>query len=125
MHLSSFARPALRLEKTIARWNEVVAAGKIDPDFFRGPDSMFGPIASPPFYAIKVWPLISNTQGGPMHNARQQVLDPFGKPIPRLYAVGELGSMFGHIYETMENIAECITSGQIAGTSTVRERPWG
>jgi succinate dehydrogenase/fumarate reductase flavoprotein subunit len=113
-----------RLEKTIARWNEIVAAGKIDPDFFRGPDSMFGPIASPPFYAIKVWPLISNTQGGPVHNASQQVLDPFGKPIPRLYAVGELGSMFGHIYETMGNIAECITSGRIAGKNAAKEKPW-
>jgi succinate dehydrogenase/fumarate reductase flavoprotein subunit len=113
-----------RLKKTIARWNEIVAAGKIDPDFFRGPDSMFGPIASPPFYAVKVWPLISNTQGGPVHNALQQVLDPFGKAIPRLYAVGELGSMFGHIYETMGNIAECITSGRIAGKNAAKERPW-
>jgi succinate dehydrogenase/fumarate reductase flavoprotein subunit len=113
-----------RLEKTVARWNEIVAAEKIDPDLLRGPKSMFGPIASPPFYAVKVWPLISNTQGGPVHNVKQQVLDPFGKPIPRLYAVGELGSMFGHIYETMGNIAECITSGRLAGRYAAAEKPW-
>jgi succinate dehydrogenase/fumarate reductase flavoprotein subunit len=114
---------ARRLEETVARWNEIVAAGEIEPDHFRGPDSMFNMIASPPFYAVKVWPLISNTQGGPVHNAKQQVLDPFGKPIPRLYAVGELGSMFGHIYETMGNIAECITSGRIAGRHAAAEKP--
>ncbi len=113
-----------RLEKTVARWNEIVAAGEIDPDHFRGPDSMFGPISSPPFYALKVWPLISNTQGGPVHNAEQQVLDPFGRPVPRLYAVGELGSMFGHVYETMGNIAECITSGRIAGKNAAGEKSW-
>jgi succinate dehydrogenase/fumarate reductase flavoprotein subunit len=113
---------ARRLEKTVARWNEIVAAREIDADHFRGPDSMFGPIASPPFYAVKVWPLISNTQGGPVHNARQQILDPFGRPISRLYAVGELGSMFGHIYETMGNIAECITSGRIAGKNAAGEK---
>ena len=113
-----------RLEKTVARWNEIVAAQEIDPDHFRGPDSMFGPIEEPPFYAVKVWPLISNTQGGPVHNAGQQVLDPFGKPIPRLYAVGELGSMFGHVYETMGNIAECFTSGLIAGRQSASEKPW-
>lgn len=111
------------LEKTVARWNEVVVTGKIDPDFLRGPRSMFGPITTRPFYAIKVWPLISNTQGGPVHNAKQQVLDSFGNPIPRLYAVGELGSMFGHIYETMGNIGECITSGCIAGKYAATEEP--
>ena len=59
-----------------------------------------------------------------MHNAKQRVLDPFGRSIPRLYAVGELGSMFGHIYETMGNIAECITSGRLAGRYAAREKPW-
>lgn len=36
------------LEKTVARWNEIVATGKIDPDFLRGPKSMFEPISTPP-----------------------------------------------------------------------------
>ncbi len=111
------------LARTVKRWNKIVAAGKIDPDFLRGPKSMFDQIATPPYYAIKVWPLITNTQGGPVHNAKQQVLDSFGRPIPRLYAVGELGSMFGHIYETMGNIGECITSGRIAGRNVCAEAP--
>ena len=111
------------LKQTVARWNRIVAGGKIDPDFLRGPDSMYGPIIQPPFYAAKVWPLITNTQGGPVHDAKQRVLDSFGVPIPRLYVAGELGSMFGHIYETMGNIAECVTSGRIAGRHAATEEP--
>lgn len=112
------------LEKTVDRWNEIVASGKIDPDFLRGPKSFFKPIAAPPYYAVKVWPLINNTQGGPVHNAKQQVLDSFGKVIPRLYAIGELGSMFGHVYETQGNMCECFTSGHIAAHNATAEKIW-
>lgn len=112
------------LEETVARWSEIVAAGEIDPDFLRGPKSFFKPIATPPYYAIKVWPMISNTQGGPVHNAKQQVLDSFGKVIPRLYAIGELGSMFGHVYETRGNISECFTSGHISARNSTAEKAW-
>ncbi|MFC1873807.1 FAD-dependent oxidoreductase [Chloroflexota bacterium] len=112
------------LENTVARWNEIVASGEIDPDFLRGPKSFFKPIATPPYYAIKVWPLITNTQGGPVHNASQQVLDSYGNVIPGLYAIGELGSMFGHVYETQGNIGECITSGRIAARNAAAEKTW-
>ncbi|MFC2021543.1 FAD-binding protein, partial [Chloroflexota bacterium] len=113
------------LEKAVARWNQIVTSGEMDPDFLRGPKSFFKPIATPPYYAIKVWPLISNTQGGPVHNAKQQVLDSFGKVIPRLYAIGELGSMFGHVYETEGNMGECFTSGRIAARNATEEKAWG
>ncbi len=116
---------ACTLERTVARWNEIVAAGGIDADFLRGRQSMFGPIAQAPFYAVKVWPIITNTQGGPAHNALQQVLDSYGRPVPRLYAVGELGSLAGHIYDAVGvNIGECFTSGRIAGQTAALETPW-
>src|SRR4030042_1332743 len=60
------------LEKTVARWNEIVVSGEIDPDFLRGPKSFFKPIATLPYYAAKIWPITTNTQGGPVHNAKQQ-----------------------------------------------------
>ncbi|MFC2056751.1 FAD-binding protein, partial [Chloroflexota bacterium] len=112
------------LEKTVVRWNEIVTSGEMDSDFLRGPKSFFKSIATPPYYATKVWPLITNTQGGPVHNARQQILDSFGKVIPRLYAIGELGSMFGHVYETMGNIGECFTSGRISARNAIAEKIW-
>jgi succinate dehydrogenase/fumarate reductase flavoprotein subunit len=108
------------LAATIADWNAACAGGK-DAAFGRPPDSML-PIATPPFYAARVWPVVSNTQGGPVHDAEQRVLDAFGEPIPRLYAAGECGSLFGHLYLSGGNLAECFIGGRIAGRAAAAER---
>ena len=50
-----------------------------------------------------------------MHDERQRVLDAFGVPIAGLYACGELGSVFGHLYLSGGNLAECFVGGRIAG----------
>ena len=114
--------PADNLKETVTKWNGYVRSGQ-DLDFGRPGGTMFAPIEVPPYYAMEVWPIIVNTQGGPEHNAKQQVLHVSGKPIPRLYAVGELGSMFGHIYELGGNLGECISSGRIAGHQAAEEKP--
>ena len=106
------------VEASIARWNEQCAAG-CDDDFGRPPGSML-PLATPPFYVGKVWQLVSNTQGGPVHDAGQRVLDPFGRAVPGLYAAGELGSAFGHLYMSGGNLAECFIGGEIAGRNAAR-----
>ena len=85
--------PPAMVQKTVAEWNANCAAGS-DPDFGRQPASMV-PIKTAPFYWGHIYPVVINTQGGPVHNINQQVLNPFGQPIPRLYAAGELGSKFG------------------------------
>jgi succinate dehydrogenase/fumarate reductase flavoprotein subunit len=108
------------LKQTIADWNAACATGQ-DLAFGRPPGSMV-PIATPPFHAAKVWPIVSNTQGGPMHDADQRVLDVFGQPIPRLYAAGECGSVFGHLYMSGGNLAECFIGGRIAGRAAAAER---
>ena len=110
--------PARPVEASIARWNERCAAG-CDDDFGRPPGSML-PLATPPFYVGKVWQLVSNTQGGPVHDAGQRVLDPFGRAVPGLYAAGELGSAFGHLYMSGGNLAECFIGGEIAGRNAAR-----
>ena len=46
-----------------------------------------------PYYAIKLYPTLLNTQGGPKKNVNGQVMEVNNNPIPRLYAGGELGSM--------------------------------
>jgi succinate dehydrogenase/fumarate reductase flavoprotein subunit len=102
-----------RLQESVARWNSFCAQGR-DDDFGR-PAGTMTPIDTPPFYGAPVWCVVSNTQGGPMHDARQQILDSFGRPIPRLFAVGELGSSFGHLYLSGGNIAECFVTGRVAG----------
>jgi succinate dehydrogenase/fumarate reductase flavoprotein subunit len=98
---------------SVERWNRFCAEGR-DAEFGRPPLSML-PIAKPPYFAGELWPLVSNTQGGPVHDERQRVLNSFGEPIPRLYEAGELGSIWGHLYLGGSNLTECFVTGRIAG----------
>ena len=52
--------------------------------------------------------------------ANECVLDAFGQPIPGLYAAGECGSVFGHLYMSGGNLAECFIGGRIAGRNAAR-----
>ena len=110
------------LERSVARWNSLCERGR-DDDFGRPPGSMM-PIAVPPFYGAPVWATLSNTQGGPVHDAQQRIIDVYDKPILRLYAAGELGSSFGHLYLSGGNIAECFVTGRIAGRNAAAAQPW-
>jgi succinate dehydrogenase/fumarate reductase flavoprotein subunit len=107
------------LATTVADWNAACTGGR-DAAFGRPPGSML-PIATAPFYGARVWPVVSNTQGGPVHDAEQRVLDAFGQPIRRLYAAGECGSLFGHLYMSGGNLAECFIGGRIAGRAAAAE----
>jgi succinate dehydrogenase/fumarate reductase flavoprotein subunit len=110
------------LVETVARYNEFCAAGK-DLDFGRRPDTLL-PLATPPFYAMELCDSQTNTQGGPKHNGHCQVLDAYDKPIPRLYVAGELGSIFGHLYNGGENIPEASSGGRRAARHAVSLEPW-
>lgn len=105
--------PANELTATLERWNRQCEAGR-DDDFER-PSGTMTRVRTPPFYFGEVWPVVSNTQGGPVHDTRQRVLNPFGEPIPRLYEAGELGSIWGHLYLSGGNLSECFITGAIAG----------
>jgi succinate dehydrogenase/fumarate reductase flavoprotein subunit len=117
----AFALDATVFQSTIASWNAACAAGA-DHDFGRPPASMV-PIVAPPFSAARVWPIVSNTQGGLPHDEEQRVLDPFGVPIKRLYVAGELGSVFGHLYFSGANYSECLIGGRLAGANAARLEP--
>ena len=109
----AFDLDPVKLAATVSDWNASCAAGQ-DVRFGRPPGSML-PLRTPPFYGAKVWPVVSNTQGGPVHDEEQRVHDAFGRPIPGLYAAGECGSVFGHLYMSGGNLAECFIGGRIAG----------
>lgn len=100
------------LQAEVARWNAACDAG-VDQDHGRRPETMM-PLREAPYYAAEVWPLVINTQGGPVHDADQRVIDVFGEPIEGLYAAGELGSVFGHVYVAGGNLAECVVGGRNA-----------
>ena len=129
--------PVENLVNTFKTWNANIKAGA-DKEFGRplekkGKIAFEGreaPLISAPFdeqgpyYAAKLYPAILNTQGGPRRNEKGQVLNPFKKPIPRLYSAGELGSMWGHIYQGACNNSESCVFGRIAGRTVAAEKPW-
>jgi succinate dehydrogenase/fumarate reductase flavoprotein subunit len=104
---------ATAVEASVAHWNAQCARND-DADFGRPPASMT-PIVKAPFYGAPVWATLSNTQGGPVHDAQSRIIGAYGQPIPRLFAAGENGSAFGHLYLSGGNIAECFVTGRIAG----------
>ncbi|MBI4310771.1 MAG: FAD-binding protein [Chloroflexi bacterium] len=113
-------QPAVTLEETVSRWNQLCDVGK-DTDF--GRTKMLSPIKAAPFYAVELSPSMLNTQGGPRRNEKAQIVRPNGAPIPRLYSAGELGSIFSYLYQGTGNIGECLAFGRIAGRNAAAETP--
>jgi succinate dehydrogenase/fumarate reductase flavoprotein subunit len=113
-------RPDL-LQATVAQYN-IHCVGGYDPDFGRAAENLV-PIARPPYYAVEIWPCLFNTQGGPKRNARAQVINVRGRPIPRLYSAGELGSLWNRNYPGAGNVSEALAFGRIAGRNAAAEEP--
>ncbi|MFC1871626.1 FAD-binding protein, partial [Chloroflexota bacterium] len=110
------------LEGAIREYNEYCKIGE-DPKFGRSKEWLV-PIETPPYYGTELCEPIINTQGGPKHDSRTQVLDINDKPIPRLYAAGELGSFFFPLYPGASNIPEALAFGCIAGEEAASLSPW-
>jgi len=111
-----------KLEATVTRWNEFCAAGE-DKDFGRAKDFLLA-LDTPPFYAMELFTTRYNTQGGPRRNAKNEILDPSGKPIPRLYGGGELGSPYAHQYNGGMNLGDSLAGGRVAAAEAVALAPW-
>lgn len=109
------------LEATVTRYNTFVAQGE-DADFGRNP-AWIAAIETPPFYAMELTPCFVNTQGGPRRNEDAQVIGLDGRPIPRLYSAGELGSIYAYNYNAGGNVGECFAFGRVAGRNAAREKP--
>lgn len=103
---------AAGLKASVARFNEMAAAGK-DDDFGKGesafdlyagdpanePNPCLGPIARPPFYAMVMHPGDLGTKGGLLTNEHAQVLREDGTTIPGLYAAGNSSAcVMGNYY---------------------------
>lgn len=112
--------PADKLEATVAEFNKMVEAKK-DPKFGR---KLFDrPIVKPPFYATPRAPSIHYTMGGLQISTNAQVLDKNGKPIPGLYAAGEVtGGIHGSNRLGGNATADVLTFGRIAAKSAVAHK---
>lgn len=107
------------LAEQVARYNEGCAAGE---DEF-GRVELLSPVETGPFYGFELGLGLINTQGGPVRNAKYQVINYDDEIIPRLYAGGEFGSMYTWLYQGAGNVAECIYS-RAAGANAAAEEPW-
>jgi len=113
---------ASELEATIAKFNGYATAGN-DLDFGREAATM-APIVAAPFYAVKLWPGVYNTQGGARRDINCAVVDKNGNPIPRLYGTGEFGSFWGQAYNGGGNLGECMLTGRVAGKNAAGLTNW-
>jgi len=106
------------LVETVSRFNKF-CDDKKDADFGRRPATL-GKIEQGPFYAM---PLVAggpNTKGGLLANADREVLTWEGKPIPRLYCVGEIASALKFVYQGGGNLTECLVFGRHCGKNVAK-----
>ncbi|PEQ13629.1 hypothetical protein B2G71_04690 [Novosphingobium sp. PC22D] len=103
---------AAGLKAEMDRFNRFAAHG-VDEDFGRGgsahnkamgdptnaPNPSLGPISEGPFYATRIWPLDVGTSGGLVTDEFARVITVEGRPIPGLYAAGNITApVVGHSY---------------------------
>jgi len=122
--------PPQNLVETVARYNELVESG-VDADFgrFGAGKRPFSNKASPklvtpPFYAMQTWPLTRKSMGGVAIDLSTRVLDKQERPIPGLYAVGELAGLAGiNGKAALEGtfLGPCIVTGRVAARSLLAE----
>ncbi len=122
------------LAATIQRFNANAVKG-IDPDFGRGesayndclgdpgyrPNACLGALDQAPFYATEIFPSDVGTCGGLLTNEYAQVLDESEKPIPGLYATGNItATVMGRTYPGAgASIANTMVFGFVAARHAV------
>ncbi|MER3397950.1 MAG: hypothetical protein C4316_05325 [Chloroflexota bacterium] len=123
------------LTRTLERFNGMACAGR-DLDFGRGetaydryygdpevkPNPNLAPIEEPPFYAVEVLPGVLGTKGGLQTDGYGRVLNVWNRPIPGLYACGNIAAFWlGKGYPGPgASIGPAMTFGYIAGRHAAR-----
>jgi tricarballylate dehydrogenase len=113
------------LVRTVAAYNAAVQPGEFDPARLDGkrtegitpPKSNWAlPLDTPPYVGYAVTCGITFTFGGLRVDGRARVLDATGRPIPGLYAAGELvGGLFYENYAGGSGLMAGSVFGRIAG----------
>jgi len=130
----SLGIPADDLKDTIHRFNAEAIQGT-DSEFGRGasaydryygdpkvtPNPTLGPLDTPPFYAVPIYPGDIGTNGGVVTDENGQALDDRNIAIPGLYAVGNVSaSVMGHSYPGAgATLAPAMTFGYLAARHAV------
>lgn len=120
--------PPDAMEDTVRSWNKMATEGR-DADFGRigGSKSPWAHpqrIERPPFYAVQFFPLTRKSMGGVAIDQSCRVIDILDRPIPGLYAVGELTGLAGiNGKASLEGtfLGSSIITGRVAGRAVVAE----
>ncbi len=101
------------LAATLAEYNHLAERG-VDPEFGR---RSLEPVESAPYYALRLYPGMLSTTGGPRISGYGEVLRYDGTPLPGLYAAGTVAAgVFGYLYPSGGSpIAMSMTFGFLAG----------
>lgn len=122
---SYFNIPLQPLQEQVERFKTYVANGK-DEEFgkpiFDFDRALY--LDKPPYYAMRAWPKVHFCQGGVNINTNAEVTHMVtGKPIPNLYAAGEItGGAHGESRLGSCAIADTLVMGTIAGKNAARNR---
>lgn len=123
------------LAESVARFNRAAESGE-DAEFGKGSSEYnryygdpekteghpnLGPIATPPFYAVRVYPGDIGTASGLRTDVDARVLDAEGQPIAGLYAAGnDMASiMGGHYPGAGITLGPALTFGYCAGRAII------
>jgi tricarballylate dehydrogenase len=119
------------LERTVTAFNAAVQPGTFNPGILDGkrtlgvtpPKSNWAlPLDSPPYVGYAVTCGITFTFGGLRVDTRARVLDTEDRPIPGLYAAGELvGGLFYHNYPGGSGLMAGSVFGRLAGESAAAD----
>ena len=94
--------PVESLKATVDRYNELFRLGK-DLDYGKRSELLTS-IDKPPYYALKWGPALLNVHGGILIDPKMHVLDEDSKPVPGLFAVGNVsGGLYGVDYPLLLN----------------------
>lgn len=111
--------PANTFKETIDFYNEYVR-DENDFEFGREPMDMPRQLDKGPYYAVEVCPAVHFTMGGLKINTKAQVLNTKNRPIPGLYAAGEVtGGVHGGNRIGGNAVAENTIFGKIAAESAI------
>ena len=106
------------LAKTVQAFNGFAVAGS-DKEFYR--KKALQPLNEAPYYIAKLGVALVLCLAGLSTNIKKQVLDPYGKPIPRLYAAGEAVWVFATYVASGCLLVHCFVDGRIAGKNAAAE----
>ena len=110
--------PVETFATTVARYN---AGQRVNSDVFDRVH-MPAPVAEAPFYAVKHYGICVLGFGGIDTDLDLRVLDAAGKPIPNLYAAGEIlgAGLFGNGYLGGMMVGLGVTYGRLLGNKILR-----